>query len=399
MLARQIIAEIFVKKDCHKKGHGDYPMKRISMLFGVAALCTVCSARAQSTMTLYGVLDNSIQYVHNNGGSNNSLSLQSSQMQPSVWGLKGSEDLGGGLSTLFTLESQIDLNNGALATDGLFNRQAYVGLKSDTYGTVTFGHQLDGLFDLLMPVQGNYFLEYFTSPGDVDLADGTLKINNAVKWLSPNWGGLQTALQYGFGNVAGALGSGQSYSAALNYSVGSLILAGGYFHADNGNERYSARGESSANGGFFSPVNRAYATASRYNIARAGAAYAAGPLTFGAYYSYVEYLADADSTFLNSERFNNASTFVAWQTTPEVTLEVGYNFMKSHGDSSATYHQVTFAADYALSKRTDLYFSAGYGHASGTNGEGPAQAVIADSYTSGGTSSQEIAIVGVRHRF
>lgn len=374
-------------------------MKLTSLLLGVAALCAFCEARAQSTMTLYGVLDNSIQYVHNNGGSNNSVSLQSSQMQPSVWGLKGSEDLGGGLSTLFTLESQIDLNNGGLAADGLFNRQAYVGVKSDKFGTVTLGRQLDGLFDLVMPVQGNYILEYFTSPGDVDLADGTLKINNAIKWLSPTWGGLQAALQYGFGNVPGTLGSGQSYSAALNYSVGALTLAGGYFHADNGNARYSVRGNSSATGSFFSPVNRAYASASRYNVARAGASYIAGAWTFGAYYSYVEYLADADSSFRSSERYNNVSAFVAWQAAPDVTLEMGYDYMKSHGDSSATYHQVTFAADYVLSKRTDLYFSAGYGHASGTNGEGPAQAVIADSFTSGGTSSQEIAMLGIRHRF
>ncbi|WP_321890101.1 MULTISPECIES: porin [Paraburkholderia] len=374
-------------------------MKRISLLTAAAMLCFVSEARAQSTMTLYGVLDNAIQYVHNNGGANNSVSLQGGQMQPSVWGMKGEEGLGGGLSALFVLESQIDLNSGALAADGLFNRQAYVGLKSDKLGTFTMGRQLDGLFDLLIPVQGNNILEYFTAPGDVDLSDGTVKINNAIKWLSPTFGGLQAALQYGFGNVAGAVGSGQSYSVAVNYAVGSLTLAGGYFHADNGSARYSERGASSVTGSFFSPVNRAYASASRYNVARAGGAYVAGPLTFGAYYSYVEYLSDAESTFSGSQRFNNGSTFVAWQASPAVTLEVGYDYMKSHGDSSATYQQVTFAADYLLSKRTDLYFSAGYGHASGTNGEGPAQAVIADTYTNGGTSSQEIAMVGIRHRF
>jgi len=52
--------------------------------------------------------------------------------------------------------------------------------------------------------------------------------------------------------------------------------------------------------------------------------------------------------------YNNGSVFAMWQVTPATELEVGYDLLKSHGDSMATYHQVTLAADYALSKRTDL---------------------------------------------
>ena len=91
--------------------------------------------------------------------------------------------------------------------------------------------------------------------------------------------------------------------------------------------------------------------------------------------------------------------FVAWQASPALLFETGYNYLKSHGDSSATYQQVTLAADYALSKRTDLYATVSYGHASGSNGAGPAQAVIADAYIDGGKATQELAIVGIRHRF
>ncbi len=91
--------------------------------------------------------------------------------------------------------------------------------------------------------------------------------------------------------------------------------------------------------------------------------------------------------------------FALWQVTALTQLEFGYDYMKSHGDSSATYQQATIAADYQLSKRTDLYASASYGHASGNNGEGVAQAVIADSYINSGKATQEIAMVGIRHRF
>jgi predicted porin len=365
----------------------------------VGALSVSSQVFAQSSVTLYGIIDDSIQYVHNNGGQSNSIGLQSGQMSLSQWGLRGKEDLGGGLSAVFDLENQFDVNNGALA-DGLeFGRQAFVGLERGDLGTLTVGRQYDGLIDLLVPVQGNYFLEYFTAPGDVDLGDGSVKVSNAAKWVSPVWGGLQVALQYGFGNVAGSTGSGQSYSAALNYTSGPLTLAGGYLHADNGNPEVSTRGSGSAVGIFFSPVNAAYATASKYNIARAGAAYVIGPVTMGGYYSYSEYLADANSTFRTGERYNNGSVFALWQATPSVELEIGYDYMKSHGDSSATYHQATVAADYQLSKRTDLYASASYGHASGSNGLGVAQAVIADSYTNGGGASQELAMIGIRHKF
>ncbi|WP_309885994.1 porin [Caballeronia sp. LZ029] len=150
---------------------------------------------------------------------------------------------------------------------------------------------------------------------------------------------------------------------------------------------------------FFTPVNAAYASASKFNIARAGAAYVIGPVTVGGYYSYSQYLADGSATFSSAERFNNGSAFAYWQAVPDVSLEVRYNYLKSHGDSSATYHQATIAADYLLSKRTDIDASAGYGHASVSNGLGPAQAVIADSYTEGGKSTQEIVMVSIRHKF
>lgn len=376
-------------------------MRRTVLASAVGALAFTMGvpAFAQSSMTLYGIVDNSIQYTHNTGGENNQIKLQSGQMSPSVWGIKGNEDLGGGLSAVVTLESQFDTNNGSLANGLFWGRIAYVGLSRKDLGTLTLGRQIDVMQDLVVPVQGNSFLEYFTAPGDVDLSDGSVKVNNSVKWLSPNWAGLQLAAMYGFGNVAGSVGSGQSYGFAGNYAAGPLTFAAGYFHSDNGNAVDSTRGTGSATGIFFTPVNSAYSSASKFNIARTGLAYNVGPVTIGGYYSFSEYLADGFSTFRNSEYYNNVEVFAFWQVTTETSLELGYDYLKSHGDSSATYHQVTLAADYALSKRTDLYASASYGHASGTNGMGAAQAVIADAYADPGTSHQELAIVGIRHKF
>jgi predicted porin len=353
---------------------------------------------AQSSVTLYGIIDESIQYTHNTGGASNAVKLQSGQMSISQWGLRGTEDLGGGLGTVFNLQNGFNVNSGKMNSGLLFGRKAYVGLTGG-FGTVTAGRQQDTLQDLVLPTQGDNFLEYFTAPGDVDNADGSVRNSNAVKWTSRSWGGLQAAAMYGFGGVAGSVGSGQAYNAALSYSRGPLTVAAGYSHMDNGNAVLSKRGASSADSIFLSPVNSAYATASAVNIARAGATYALGPVTLGGYYSYAEYLADASSTFRTAERYNNGSLFAAWQATPALLYEIGYNYLKSHGDSSATYQQITLAADYALSKRTDLYGTMSYGHASGNNGSGVAQAVISDAYVDGGKATQELVIVGIRHRF
>lgn len=376
-------------------------MRRTIFSSAVVAMMLTVSfpAFAQSSMTLYGIVDNSIQYTHNTGGESHQIKLQSGQMSPSVWGIKGNEDLGGGLSAVVDLESQFDVNNGALASGLLWGRIAYAGLSRNDLGTLTLGRQIDVMQDLVEPVQGNSFLEYFTAPGDVDLSDGSVKVNSSVKWLSPNWAGLQIAAMYGFGNVAGSVGSGQSYGFAGNYAVGALTLAAGYFHSDNGNPVESTRGTGSATGIFFTPVNSAYSSASKFNIARTGLAYNLGPVTIGGYYSFSEYLADGFSTFPKSEYYNNGEVFAFWQVTDATSLELGYDYLRTHGDSSAIYHQVTLAADYLLSKRTDLYASASYGHASGTNGIGPAQAVIADAFADPGTSHQELVIVGIRHKF
>ncbi|CAG4890015.1 porin [Paraburkholderia saeva] len=199
--------------------------------------------------------------------------------------------------------------------------------------------------------------------------------------------------------MSGSLTGQYPVGVAANYAAGPLTLAGGYFHSDNGNGAQSTRGTGSATGIFFTPVNSAYSSAGRFNIARTGVAFNAGNVTVGGYYSFSGYLPDGFSTFSQAERYNNGEVFVFWQATPATSFELGYDYLKSHGDSSATCHQLTLAADYLPGKRTDLYASASYGHASGSNGSGAAQAVIADSYADPGTSHQELLIVGIRHRF
>nr|WP_235362721.1 porin [Burkholderia sp. A9] len=367
----------------------------------LAGLAITGHASAQSTVTLYGLLDTGLMYVHNSGGHSSQFLMSTGTLAGSRWGLKGSEDLGGGLRTVFQLESGFSSASGVSYQGGrLFGRQAYVGFSGDSWGTVTFGRQYDPLVDLLQPVQGDWWLAgFFIAPGDVDNGDNSARFDNAVKWASPTWGGFKAEAMYSFGGVAGATGSGQTYSGAVSYSNGPLQLAGGYMHVDNGNATLSKRGATSSDTFFNSSVNAAYSSARSINVARAGGNYVIGPVTVGSYYSFSEYNPDATSGFTKSEKYHNASVYGVWQINPALLAEVGYDYMRSLGDSAAKYHTFSLGADYNLSKRTDVYSVVSYQHATGQNGLGQAQASIGSLGFDAGKSSQVIATVGLRHKF
>jgi predicted porin len=277
---------------------------------------------------------------------------------------------------------------------------------------VTLGRQYDPVTDQVQPLTADAtFGGIFATPGDIDNYDDSARFNNAVKWTSPVYMGLQAEAMYSFGNTAGSVGSGQTWSGALGYNNGPIGLAAGYIHIDNGNGTLVTRGiangtNSSADSLTFSVINDGYTSARSINIARAGGTYTFGPLTAGAAYSYSTYNKDAFSTFVNNEKFHDASVFLTYQVTPPLLLAVGYNYMRALGDTSAKYHSINLGADYSLSKRTDVYATFGYQHAIGTqratNGSLVSAEASIGSYgipSGAGNSTQELAIVGIRHRF
>src|ERR1044072_1523990 len=117
-------------------------MKRLALsTLSLALLSVTGVAHAQSSVTLYGLIDESIQYAHNtvdaSGKNSNQVGLVGGNLQGNRFGLKGTEDLGGGLKAIFQLENGFDINSGRLGQGGkMFGRQAYVGLTKDSVGRV-----------------------------------------------------------------------------------------------------------------------------------------------------------------------------------------------------------------------------------------------------------------------
>lgn len=375
-------------------------MRKLTALAAALGLAVSINAHAQSSITLYGVLDVAIGYIHNSGGQSSQWKMSTGNVSENEWGLKGTEDLGGGMSANFDIENGFDLASGQIHEGGrLFGRQAWVGLSAPTWGAVTLGRQYDPISDLVQPITADFFSGIWATPGDVDNYDSSARFDNAVKWTSPVWSGVTLEAMYSFGGVAGSTGSGQVYSGGASYLNGPLSLAAGYLHINNGNPTLSTRGTSASDSLFNSAINAAYESANSVSITRVAAQYVIAPVTFGAAYSYSDYAPDGASTFTQSEKYQNGSVFASWQVTPTFQTIVGYNYTRSTGDSSAKYHQVNVGVDYLLSKRTDLFAIAAYQHASGQNGLGAAEAVIGSYDVNSGANYQVLAVAGIRHRF
>ncbi|HEY4296596.1 MAG TPA: porin, partial [Paraburkholderia sp.] len=168
-------------------------MKKTSIALLTLPLLTGV-AHAQSSVTLYGFLDAGLVYVNNQSGHAN-VQMINGPTNGSRWGLRGSENLGGGLKAIFTLENGFDTSNGKLLQGGReFGRQAFVGLESDTWGAVTLGRQYDPMTELIGSIAATSMWAWLgTHPGDFDNLNSTFRVNNAVKYRSPKFYGLQAS--------------------------------------------------------------------------------------------------------------------------------------------------------------------------------------------------------------
>ncbi|MFM0593192.1 MULTISPECIES: porin [Paraburkholderia] len=368
-------------------------------------------ASAQSSVTLYGVVDNAFAYSSNQRGHSN-FYMSQGNLQASKFGLLGSEDLGAGTKAIFRLESGFNSLTGAQSSAGyMFNRQAYVGLSNDRYGTVTLGRQYTPYFQMVGALGPTGVLTGATGahPGDVDALDTTLRLNNSVTYLSPTLAGLQFSAQYGLGGVPGSVASGSQFSAAIRYDYQPFAVAAGYV-------KLKDIATSGALGTFAdnSPVNSGYATARSSQLFAAAARYTLKDLMIGINYSNVQYAPGSGSLFTGEAVFNTYGVISTYRVAPAVTIGAGYSYTsasKSNGMSDpARYHQISLEQTYNLSTRTTIYALEAYQHAqgktliaAGTTGTTitDAVAVVGDSQNTTPSSgpSQFVGMVGLRHAF
>jgi predicted porin len=388
--------------------------KAKKLLFTASATLLAGPAFAQSSVTLYGMVDDAIVYANNQKGSSN-VYLRQGNLYASKWGLRGVEDIGGGTTVIFDLQNGFDTNTGALASAGvLFNRQAYIGVQNPSYGTLLAGRQYTPYYLFVGPLASSNWLTGATGahPGDIDGLDTTIRINNSLTYNTPNWNGLQASGMYAFGGVAGSTGKGQTISAALRYLIGSVNLAAGYLKMDNA-QGTTGNFDPASTGSFgTSSLNAGYVSAKTLQHIAAAADYTIGDLMMGLTYTNVQYIAGGKSIFHDTAIFNTYGALATYRFTPAFDVAAAFSYtMASQANgitSAAHYQQYSLKEAYHLSKRTTLYAVQGYQRANGdtlgAKGAGnivDASASVGDSQNStpSSTNAQFVGMLGIALTF
>ena len=393
-------------------------MKKILAAGLLVAPFTV--AMAQSSVTLYGVVDAAVRRT-NNEGSGNNIGMSQTQMigggmSQSRWGINVEEDLGGGSKALAFLENRFDADAGNSAIGAPFFQLSYVGLQGP-YGRLTAGRQWNVLFDLVTSTYASFpyspYMEAFKP--EIGMSMGS-RSNNMLKYTA-EYGAFRGSLQYSLdeGNTVAA---NTPLSAANSLTIPGI--AGGARQTAGGYLRYSANGISAGAG--YLKTNLPGGT--KVDAWTVGTSYRSGPLYVNLGYAVNERKGNYTPGTLNStvdnailsafwsrsstggflpgganlgDHANKRDMFkvgIGYQITPAINLGGHYYNAKQSGSASGAFngraHFYVAVVDYAFSKRTDAYF--GVDRTRVTGGTGMA-------LSANGARTRTGITVGLRHRF
>ncbi|MGF6553065.1 porin [Paraburkholderia youngii] len=319
-----------------------------------AALALPPLAHAQSAVTLYGLIDTGLTYVSNAGGKSEVVAADGI-IQPSRFGLRGAEDLGGGTRVIFTLENGFSLNTGADSQPGLmFGRQAFVGIANNKWGSLTFGRQYDFIWDYMTLFSvGSRLGGYGFHPGDYDHLGGSLRINNSMKYSVTPLAGLSLGALYAFGADPASAGNGRVVAAGALYSGGVFSAAFAYNNVHDMTLNPAAQigttlGPSFPSGTF---------VANNMQNVEAAISLTFGPSSTRALFTATTIKHQSASVTMRSYEISEA-----FQITPALSASAGFSITRM---SPSTWHVASAILDYSLSKRTDVYVSTAFQNVTG----------------------------------
>lgn len=400
-------------------------MRQLAIVSAILVSGVSGVAHAQSSVTLFGLIDTGVDYVSNQRTSQNSPNVGGTNWQEFAgnvytprWGLRGNEDLGGGLSAVFWLENGFNSTNGTFKNGGdLFGRQAWVGLSSNQYGTLTLGRQYDFMVSYLAPLSatgsgfGGNIAEH---PYDNDNLNNDLRLNNAIKFSSVSYNGLKVGAMYAFSGEAGQVSNNNAYSAGVSYSMGPVNLAASYLQINRDPNNANASGAVSTGDG------DALTTGGLQRMYGAGAQYMFGKSSVGIVWTHTstEDIAGiwaggstSNSTSqLNGDymKFDNFEINGRYFLTPAFSLGASYTYTMGSFEGSGLkganpsanphWNQVMAQADYAFSKRTDVYLEGVYQRVGGGNNIPAFDAGIYNMNQA--TGNQQVVVgLGLKTRF
>ncbi len=316
-------------------------MKR-HLLVGATIALPIC-ALAQN-VTLYGRIDVSGNYqTYSSTATKPSQHAVTLSNDTSWWGMRGTEDLGGGNRAYFKIEGGIQVDTGQQSNaSSIFNRETYGGLGSETYGSIQAGSQFSPSIWMSAKTDpfvrsnvGSQFTLLQASP--VGIPRGySIQYQNAVQYISPTIAGITARAL-----ISAAEGSvnGPSYAAGLEYAAGPAYV--GFTYDQN---KVSAAAAGLHPGAPVLEANYSFAAAYRFSFARV-------------------------SGWYEFNHIDNAKNVTGWMLGASIPVGPVADIRTSYAhrdQSNANASLLAAGYFYKLSKRTEIYTAAAHLNNSGT---------------------------------
>lgn len=336
-------------------------------------------AHANTSVTLYGIVDAALGFerIKNHDGdvTKKRTGLMNGVQSGNRWGLKGTEDLGGGLKATFQLESGFTISDGQSAQSGrLFGRTATLGLKGDSWGQIDVGRQTTVGSRFFVDVHGQGWAD--TGSTTAFKGQDTHRIDNSVVYVTPNYSGFKFGVGYSFNTsgtqaykVDGAKDSNQRLvTTGLSYANGPVELALSYDQI---------RLSDANNLGHYKNTS-SWALSGAYDFEVIAVSLAFGQDFDGDY--------GVTKTYQDKFDYNNYSVALAvplgeGKLSGSYTMSQPRKNAKDSGEKKQ--HAYSIVYKYPLSKRTSVYAVGGY----------------IDNYAHVNKDTRTVASVGLTHRF
>ena len=381
------------------------------------ALSLVCATSwAQSNVTLYGIMDVGVRHTTNEGPADNKGTSRTAMvgggMSQSRWGLRGTEDLGGGSKILFNMEQRVLPQSGAIISGTTYFQQSWLAYENSSFGRITLGRQYNALFDLYSSTFVSYpYSPYFDQfKPEVGMVAGA-RFNELIKYTGA-FGNFRVQLEATLRGesdttIAGVPGvyntGGKGRAGFVRWADGGLALGAGYLERDFGGEgkklkAWTAGGSYRTGPWYFTA---AYGS-NKHNLAPQGTC-GTDPQcgldyrTLGSWWSGTANGGFSGPAFTVANERQMVSLGTGYQITPQLNLGAHYWFAKQKGSSDmakAKAHFASVVADYALSKRSDVYAEIDY-----TKIKGDHVSLNGSAGTANGAKSRMGITLGFRHRF
>jgi predicted porin len=320
------------------------------------ALAMSSGLAAAQTVQVFGIVDVGVLTQSNSAAGGSQTQMATSGLRQSVWGIKGTDDLGNGNKAFFNLESHFDTNNGAIHGTGdapgagtiLFRRQANVGLTGD-WGTIILGRQYGPALLAHLGTEPRYFKEQFSNlyawaygqlfstvgaPGGNRNTNNDVGIffNNAIQYRN-TFGPVTLGVLYSFGGVPGEASKNSIYALGATYN-GPVVLSFSY-------EAMKDQGTGTE------------------TVKHTGLGFA---VPFGEFTFKANGL-DAKNNDKNGVEMSDVRALgagVDWKWSPSNSATLAYYNNKDKLNSNDKTDNIVLSNDYSLSKRTTLYTQMAY---------------------------------------